>query len=300
MNNVSLLVIIITYNGMKWLDRCLSSVKNSSIKAQLFIVDNGSTDGSIEFIKKNYPEANLHVCTENRGFGRANNLGIQYALENDFDYVYLLNQDAWVEPNVFEALINAHIENSDYGILSPLQVNREKTRLDKNFVSCCNNEMLSDAICGGKLAPVYETSFVMAAHWLISRECLEMVGGFSPSFYHYGEDNNYAHRTLYFHKKIGIVPSCKGIHDREFRQITRHNKRKFFYIDNIVLLSNPNIKKRYARLAYKYLYALIKNNSIINIKYLIDTIISMKKLSNNLAISKSRGAFIEIKQVPVK
>ena len=49
----------------------------------------------------------------------------------------------------------------------------------------------------GELKDVYEVKFVQAAHWLISRECLERVGGFSPSFPHYGEDNNFCNRAQY-------------------------------------------------------------------------------------------------------
>lgn len=121
-----LLVIIVTYNGMKWLDKCLSSVINSTIKADLFIVDNGSTDGSIEFMKQNYPDARLVISKENLGFGKANNLGLQYAVDNNYDYVYLLNQDAWVEPDTFEKLVDIQKQNPTFGVLSPLQVNRKK------------------------------------------------------------------------------------------------------------------------------------------------------------------------------
>lgn len=287
-----LLVIIVTYNGMKWLDKCLSSVANSSLNADLFIVDNGSTDGSIEFIKKNYPNAQFIISKQNLGFGKANNLGLKYAIDNQYNYVYLLNQDAWVEPKVFERLINIHKNDTSYGILSPLQINREKTRLDKNFILCCPTELFSDAICGHNIKSVYDTSFVMAAHWLISRECLEIVGVFSPSFHHYGEDSNYADRVIYFEKKIGIVPFCKGIHDRENRPITRLRKQYKFYIDNVVLLSNPNIRKKYQRLACRYLIAIFKDSNILNIKYFIDTIISVKKLNKNMNKSKLKGAFI--------
>ena len=162
-------------------------------------------------------------------------MGIKYALEHGFDYVYLLNQDAWVEPHTFETLILVNKCYACYGVLSPLQVNKEKTKLDGNFATCCPGKMLSDAICGVGLSKVYDTSFVMAAHWLISRECLKTVGAFSPSFYHYGEDGNYLDRVMYFKKKIGIVPFCKGVHDREFRPITNKQRVLIKYFLFIIL-----------------------------------------------------------------
>lgn len=239
-----LLVIIVTYNGMKWLDKCLSSVINSTIKADLFIVDNGSTDGSIEFMKQNYPDARLVISKENLGFGKANNLGLQYAVDNNYDYVYLLNQDAWVEPDTFEKLVDIQKQNPTFGVLSPLQVNRKKNKLDKAFASCCGNELLSDCIMRQPLKPIYNTDFVMAAHWLISKDCLVTVGGFSPVFPHYGEDVNYIHRIQYHGLKCGIVPLTIGIHDREDRKTSKERSLHMYRMTWIAILSNPSLNKK--------------------------------------------------------
>ena len=91
---MKILTIIVTYNGMKWLDRCLGSLRESSLKTDVVAVDNGSTDGTPEYIAANFPEVQLHCTGENLGFGRANNVGLQKAVAEGYDYVYLLNQDA--------------------------------------------------------------------------------------------------------------------------------------------------------------------------------------------------------------
>ena len=240
---MKLLVIIVTYNGSKWLDKCLSSVVNSTVNADAFIVDNGSTDGTVEFIKENYPEAKLIVSPENLGFGKANNIGLKYAIDNNYDYVYLLNQDAWVDNNVFEKLIDIKKNNPEFGIISPLQINAEQTKLDLNFNYCCPRVMISDACCN-RLSPLYEVDKVMAAHWLISRDCILKIGGFSPVFPHYGEDDNFIDRAKFKKIKIGIATTVKGVHDREWRQSTkRHNiYRNKMHI--LVILSNPALNKK--------------------------------------------------------
>ena len=92
-----LLVIIVNYNGMKWLERCLSSLTSSTVPSDVYIVDNGSTDGSQDYIRSNFKDAIFVQSEENLGFGKANNIGLQYAYEKGYEYVYLLNQDAWVE-----------------------------------------------------------------------------------------------------------------------------------------------------------------------------------------------------------
>lgn len=240
MEKAKILVIVVVYNGMRWLEKSLSSVTASSIPADLFIVDNGSTDGSIEYIKSTFPQATLHISQTNLCFGRGNNLGLRHALDKGYDYVYLLNQDAWVEPDTFEKLIGISQNYPEFGILSPLQTNASGDSLDKNFAMCIPPDYSSDAICG-VVKQVYEVKFVMAAHWLITINCLRQTGGFSPTFPHYGEDNNYIDRVLYNNLKVGIVTSAKGVHDREFRAVTNEHIQYTEYIKILVYLSNPRI-----------------------------------------------------------
>lgn len=70
-----LLVIIVTYNAMKWIDTCIRSVLSSSYHADIFIVDNGSKDGTIRHIKEKYTQVIFKQSTTNLGFGKANNIG---------------------------------------------------------------------------------------------------------------------------------------------------------------------------------------------------------------------------------
>lgn len=279
---------------MKWLDKCLSSVVDSSVDADLFIVDNGSTDGTIEFIKDNYSHAVFIESKENLGFGRANNLGLRYALDNGYDYVYLLNQDAWVEPNTFKELIEVSVSNPEYGILSPLQVNREKTKLDKNFTNyCCPKELISDAILGVSKKRIYETEMAMAAHWLITSSCIQTVGAFSPTFFHYGEDNNYIDRVQFNKLKVGIVPEVKGIHDREFREISYKQSLHFFYTACLIKISNPNLRNQFVRILYISMIESMKKLDLNYLKIFLRIACRMRTYRYNLKLSKTSGAFIK-------
>lgn len=293
MNEISLLIIVVTYNGMKWLDKCLSSVVNSSIDADLFIVDNGSTDGSIEFIQQNYPKARLIMSKENLGFGKANNLGLQYAIDNNYDFVYLLNQDAWVEDDTFEKMIAIQELNPQFGILSPLQVNRDKNRLDKAFASCCCNDLLSDCLMQQPLKIIYSTDFVMAAHWLISKECLITVGGFSPVFPHYGEDDNYIHRTIYHRFKIGIVPDTIGVHDREHRERSIKSELHKYVMTWTFTMSNPSerLSKRLFKLSNSVLYCF-HYYKLKSLPYFAKFILRIPQIARYRKLSKFNGAFV--------
>jgi N-acetylglucosaminyl-diphospho-decaprenol L-rhamnosyltransferase len=240
-NSAKLLVIIVTYNAMKWIDRCLLSLFESSHSNEIYIVDNSSSDDTVSHIKNNYPACILIESKVNLGFGKANNLGFEYALENGYDFVYLLNQDAWVYVSTFSELISVHEQQKEFGILSPIHLSNGSEKIDQNFLLCCPGEMLSDIYCIGKLKQVYETDFVMAAHWLISSECLKRVGGFSPSFPHYGEDHNFVHRARFFKYKIGLIPAAKAIHDREFRNESKTLKIRKMYLSSAVKISDVNL-----------------------------------------------------------
>ena len=99
----SLAVIIPNYNGKKFLKVCFESLKKQSNILEVIIIDNGSDDGSVEFIKEYYPEYILIENTENLGFSRAINQGIK---KSSAEYCFLLNNDVELESNCTNNLIN--------------------------------------------------------------------------------------------------------------------------------------------------------------------------------------------------
>lgn len=210
--------IIVTYKGQRWYDRCFTSLRQSTIPVQTIVVDNASNDGTVEYIKENFPEIHLIESKENLGFGRANNIAMRYALDHGCDYVFLLNQDAWVEPDTFEKLIEIHQRHSEYGILGPVQVNAAKTKVLDGVVRFLinpdnvNTSMFSDFVMG-TIDEVYPVAEINAAAWLLPRKTLETVGGFDPIFLHYGEDWNYLSRVLYHGMKVGLTPGLRVVHD---------------------------------------------------------------------------------------
>lgn len=159
---------------------------------------------------------------------------MQYAIDNNYEFVYLLNQDAWIFPDTLRNLIDVYNLHTEYGILSPFQMQANEEHLDKNFkisLSRVLDDYISD-FYRNKFQDVYSLPDVMAAHWLISRMCLLKVGGFSPTFTQYGEDNNYIERATYHGFKIGVVPSAKAIHDRANRSITKKKVMDKFYTNS--------------------------------------------------------------------
>lgn len=73
---------------MKWIDRCLSSLKSSTVPILTVVIDNCSSDSTIDYIKKNYPEVHLIINSQNKGFGQANNQGIEWAYKHGASHFF--------------------------------------------------------------------------------------------------------------------------------------------------------------------------------------------------------------------
>jgi GT2 family glycosyltransferase len=208
---------------------------SSKIKLNIIVIDNSSQDGTAEYIRQNFPEITLFAQNKNLGFGAANNIGIKYALCNGADYVFLLNQDAWIEENTIENLLKIFVCDitdklpaareaclKPVGIVSPLHLNGAGNDIDIKFIdtylSHQNTPNFINDLYFNRLKPAYATHLVNAAALLVSRECIEKTGGFDTSlFYHYGEDWNYCQRVNYHGFKIMIAPHSVVYHDRAER-----------------------------------------------------------------------------------
>ena len=115
----NIFVIVVTYNGVAWIEKCINSIAISTVPSNVIVIDNCSSDETVFLIKENYPWVQLVENKENLGFGKANNIGIKYAIDSNADFVLLLNQDAWLEPDTIGKLLDASLKNNDYWIFNP-------------------------------------------------------------------------------------------------------------------------------------------------------------------------------------
>ena len=215
------LVIIVTYNGEKWIAKVLDNLLNFPDNISILCIDNCSSDQTVFLIEKFLNASplgriRLIKLNKNLGFGKANNIGLFFALRFGYNYICLLNQDAWFikgSPNDLLHLCNKY---PNYGIISPIHFDGDGSHLDDLFFGYINKsqEFLLDCF-SFRLKELYTISFVNAAAWFMPIDIVRVVGGFDPMFIHYGEDNDFIVRMKYHGFLCGVTPKVYISHDRK-------------------------------------------------------------------------------------
>lgn len=295
-------VIISTYNGVKWIEKCLASVFASSIPLKVSLIDNASLDNTLEIVRTRFPDVEITPNFENIGFGRANNILLRKALEDKADFVFLLNQDAWVDKNTIEGLIRIQKLNPEFGVLSPAHLNGAGTALDTMFGLYCKHcpGLFSDLYLQS-LKDIYNITFVNGAFWLVSRECLLKTGLFDPIFPLYGEDLDFVARARSVGFGIGLAPAFRGYHDRENRPSSIMHARRIKKIKYIRVLKDTEKSFPQALTSYfiqfnknllKPLFRFNLESSYQELKIGIDVLASIDKIIHARKACSKPGAYI--------
>jgi len=214
----SVAVMILNFNGLRWLRRCLPSIVKSSYQnLNVYVVDNGSTDGSLEFVKSSYPDIKLVPFSENLGFAEAYNRAIKRVRA---DYVLLLNNDtAVLDRDWIEVLVHRAEENPSVGAVACKLVSMEDhRRLDsagvmgikywRGFVEIGKYEMDRGQYDHPPIAPFSASGAAM----LIRRIAFEQMGGLDCKFFAYVEDVDLCWRLRLAGYDIAYQPSARVAH----------------------------------------------------------------------------------------
>jgi GT2 family glycosyltransferase len=191
------------------------------------------------------------------GFGQANNIGIRYAIKHDADFIMLLNQDATLEPDAMQFLLDA---SNGEALVSPIHLNGDGTRLDHMFkeslLSWKENLLIDHLLTLPHPQTSYPSGEVCAACWLLPVSLINHIGAFNPLFQHYGEDNNFYDRMVYHHIPTIVVPAARMHHDRNIHGNQHVFNAKRLYRD--ILLEACDINHSFARCCIMWIRRLIQ------------------------------------------
>jgi GT2 family glycosyltransferase len=304
---LNVLAIIITYNGERWIKQSIQSVLNSNYKVDIFIVDNASVDNTLDIIKKEFHNIEVTALTSNLGFGQANNIAINYALEKNYDYVFLMNQDAKIHENTVGFLLDGFANNKQYGVLSPIHLDWNGDYPERGFLNFLNEgieeKWYVDAI-QNKLNGIYSVKFINAAFWMIPCTVLQKVGGFDPLLPHYGEDNDWMSRMTFHGFTAGIVWNAIGNHASSYKDWSeiQYNKRRVLltYINSVKNI-NATLKSNLFLFTKKEIDSIITSFLIGNFKKayvnaycLFQTWRLLPLINNSRKVSKENRAFLNV------
>ena len=207
-------VIVPTYQGVHHLEGLLPSLHKQTLPHDVIVVDNASTDGTSDFLRRHWPDVNVLSLSENRGFGKAANAGVDAATS---EVVVLLNNDIVCTPTFLERLVSALDPGEGVMMAAPILVRRDnETRIDTagivvdrtlhgfNYLYGEPVEVLTgevfDALapCGGAAA--------------FDRAAFLEVGGFDPAFFAYLEDVDLAIRCSARGWRCRLAPTAVAIH----------------------------------------------------------------------------------------
>ncbi|MDR1763200.1 MAG: glycosyltransferase family 2 protein [Dysgonamonadaceae bacterium] len=208
---MKLSIITVNYNVKYYLEQCLDSVFKSikNIETEVIVVDNASSDGSMEYLKPRFPEVRFIESAENLGFARANNLAIESSAG---DYVLLLNPDTVIGEKTLENVCRFMDETPDAGAVGVKMLTgfaqflpESKRGFPSPWNSFCKMTGLARLFPLSRRFGGYHLKFLdknqthkvdvlAGAFMLIRREALQKTGGFDGDFFMYGEDIDLSYR----------------------------------------------------------------------------------------------------------
>lgn len=218
---LNVVVVVLTYNGRQWVEKCLESVLASGFNGQrVLVVDNASTDGTPERVRQQFPQVRLMQNDRNLGFAAGNNVGIKLALGEGAEYVMLLNQDTTVATDCFTRLEEAVKENPP-GVFAPLQLRYDGNGLDPGMrkgLLVESGEFIDD-LWRGQRRKTYPLKEAYGGAVLFHRTVFEAVGLFDECYFLYGEDEDLCRRIRWAGFQFNLVPGALVYHWHTLAQL---------------------------------------------------------------------------------
>lgn len=200
-------IIIVNFNGRPFLDNCLSSLKKIDYKnIEIILVDNFSSDNSLAFVKKEYPNIICVELKKNYGFAKPNNLGAKIAKGK---YFLFLNNDTIVKSNFVTELVNVAKKDQKIGILQSLLLkSNEEIDSSGDFIDEIGVVYNSKT----KVNEIRQISSARGASMMIQRDVFEKCSGFDEKFFVSFEDVDLGWRVWILGYKVVVVPKSIVYH----------------------------------------------------------------------------------------
>ncbi|MEC4003518.1 glycosyltransferase family 2 protein [Flavobacterium sp. SUN052] len=265
--NIELSVIIVNYNGQRFLKDCLESLRQKliGISSEIIVIDNNSQDESCTYIKENYPEIKLIESKINYGFGKGNNEAFK---QSKGEYLLLINNDTIVLDSLKPVLEKLKSDKSIGAIgINMLNGNKNYLPVSGNFPNFINlfwmkkiQESNTEFKSGNFLKTCYEVDWLSGSFLMIPRRVYTEINGFDEDYFLYVED----------------VDLCKRISDKGYKRVFL-SQYSYIHFVGFNKSKNPLLVKGYEIYISKHFKGV--NKIIISTSLKINKFV--KKLKSN-------------------
>ncbi len=205
-------ILIVNWNGKKHLKEVLSSIKKNTYRNyEVIIVDQGSDDGSVSYIKKGHPYVKLVETKENLGFAGGNNVGVKYARGK---YILFLNNDTKLEPDLLTYLVRA-IAEKGVGVVQPKILFYDGAEIQSTGSFLTKSGFLFHRGYGAPRDSYNEPDYIFSANgssMLVRRALIERIGLFDEDFFAYFEESDFCWRAWNAGYKVKYEPRAVVYH----------------------------------------------------------------------------------------
>jgi len=199
-------IIIVSYNTAQLITDCLKSVQNSSgVDKEIFVVDNASSDNSVELIAELFPAVKLLTNKDNKGFGTANNQALPLC---NGRYVIFLNPDTTIAEDTLQNAVSYMDENQHIGLAGAKILNPDKTVQESVSYRYPGEKYASEEVANLK----GNIACVLGAFMIARKSLIDELGGFDEDFFLYGEDQDLCWRIREKGYCVGYIENASVIH----------------------------------------------------------------------------------------
>lgn len=247
-------VILVDYNGLKDTIECIESIEKSTVPSQIILVDNASVENDARTISQQFPEVKTIRSELNGGFSAGNNLGIRWALEQEYEYIALLNNDTVVAPNMLELLCQ-YVSETSVSAPKMLYYSKPETiwygggKINRKTGNA-EHYYMNQEDPGDKT--VRKCDFATGCCIMIPSSVFRKVGLLDERFFMYCEDSDFCLRLKENGIGINYVPAAKLWH--KVSQSTGGDESAFsiYYMTRNRILYIKDHKKEFRPTALAY------------------------------------------------
>jgi GT2 family glycosyltransferase len=202
--------MILNYNGKQWLSPLLESIRHNGYpNVRIYLVDNCSSDGSVEFTLDGKPDVTVIRMPENLGYAMAYNLAMPRPFADGCSWVIWVNNDVLLEPGCLSELMKAVQSDSNIAVAGPAFLSWNND--EPNYYMKGMHPHLIPAMQERSSIPV-DVDWVEGSLLMVSRSTIETVGSLDPRFFAYWEEAEFCRRVRYSGRRVVLVPSARARH----------------------------------------------------------------------------------------